>query len=43
MTVAVIRDPMKAPIRRVASPPTLRNVNLMKFSATILRSLMWGP
>ncbi len=39
MTVAVISDPINAPIRRVASPETLRSVNLIKFSWRILASL----
>lgn len=36
MTVAVIREPTKAPMRRVASPETRRSVNLMKFRVRIL-------
>ena len=39
MTVAVISDPINAPIRRVASPETLRSVNLIKFSWIVLASL----
>ncbi len=36
MTVAVISDPMNAPIRRVASPEIRRSVNLIKFSSCVL-------
>ena len=39
MTVAVISDPMNAPIRRVASPEIRRSVNLIKFSSSVLGSL----
>ncbi len=33
--VAVMREPMNAPIKRVDSPVTLRIVNLMKFSSDV--------
>ena len=39
MTVAVISDPIKAPIRRAASPEIRRSVNLAIFSSSFLGSL----
>ena len=37
MTVAVISEPIKAPISNVPSPATLRNVNLTIFRSGVLQ------